>query len=131
MTGRAADALVDVYRVIEIDEVRQIMYLDPFDGLAAAKTLADDFKVRAVRPDLRMAIHAGLGRRDAGGGRYFDRGVAITAIDAVVAGVMFMAELHGLFARHESLRVVPGARPGIHKPKDSADEKDGPDGAHL
>ncbi len=47
----------------------------PLNRFAAAKTLAHRFQHRTVRPDLRMAIHAGLGRRNARERALFDRGV--------------------------------------------------------
>ena len=52
----------------------------------------------------RMAVHAGLGRRNAGERRFLDRGVAVAAVDAVAADVPFVAELDGLFARDVGLR---------------------------
>jgi len=43
-----------------------------------------------------MAFHAGLRRRNPGKPRKFPRGMTVAAVDAVVADVMFVAELHGL-----------------------------------
>ncbi len=68
----------------------------PLNRFAAAKTLAHRFQHRTVRPDLRMAIHAGLGRRNARERALFHRGVAVTAIDAVVADMMLVTERHRL-----------------------------------
>ena len=53
-----------------------------------------------------MAIHAGLGRRNAGERTLFDRGVAITAVDAIVADVMFVAKRNRLAARDADLSDV-------------------------
>ena len=49
----------------------------------------------------RVAVHAGLGRRNAGETRILDRGVAVAAVDAVAADVSLVAELNRLFARDE------------------------------
>src|SRR5262249_5004902 len=53
----------------------------------------------AVGEDLRVAVHARLGRRDAGKRRVLDRRVAVAAVDAVTRDVPFVAELNWLFAR--------------------------------
>src|SRR5262245_58121777 len=70
-----------------------------------------------------MTIHAGLGRGYACKCRGLDRGMAIPAIYPVIPDVMFMAELHGLFARDVCECVI--ARPGEfrHKPERKADKK--------
>src|SRR5437667_2945823 len=47
-----------------------------------------------------MAVHAGLRRRDAGNGGSFYAGMTVAAVDAVIAHVMLVAELHRLFPRH-------------------------------
>src|SRR5437660_11124462 len=64
VTGRAADAFVDMNAVIEIDVIRQIVDSHPFDWLSGARALADRLQVWAVRLNLRVTVHAGLRRRD-------------------------------------------------------------------
>ena len=96
VTGGATNALVDMNAVIEINEAGKVMDPGPLNRLAGAKTLAHRFQHRTVRPDLRMAIHAGLGRRNARERALFHRGVAVTAIDAVVADMMLVTERHRL-----------------------------------
>jgi hypothetical protein len=92
-----ADALADVDAVIEVDEVRQIVHADPVERLVVAEAGAHRLEVRAGVPDLRVAVDAGLGRRNAGRGRDLNRGMAIATLDANAAGVVLVAELHRLF----------------------------------
>jgi hypothetical protein len=106
MTGRAPHALIYVNAVIEKDEVRQIINPSPLDGLAATPALADRFKIRAVRPNLGVTIHASLGRGDTRISEFLNRGVTVAAVDAVVTDVVLVAELNRLFAREECLSVV-------------------------
>lgn len=106
MTSRAPHALIYVNAVIEKDEVGQIVNPNPFDGLAAAPALADRLEVRAVRPNLGVAIHAGLGRGDTRKREFLNRGVTVAAVNAVVTDVVLMAELNRLFAREERLGVI-------------------------
>ena len=56
------------------------------------KTVPHRRKHGSVGPDLRMAVHAGLGGRNAGKARILNRGVAIAAIQPQAGGVMLMAE---------------------------------------
>ncbi len=72
----------------------------PLNRHARAKTFPHRFEHGTLRPDLRVAIHAGLRRRNAGKGAVFHRRVAVAAVDAVVADVMFVAEWHRLAARY-------------------------------
>src|SRR5262249_28701098 len=66
---------------------------------------------------LRVAIHAGRGRREAGEGRGLDRRMAVPAINTVVARVVLVRKLHRLPARDVCPCVVRrtldfGERPG-------------------
>src|SRR5579862_2431050 len=101
---RAADALVYVNAVVEVDEVRQIVDPRPLDAAIAAEAGAHRLEVRAVRENLRMTIHAGPRRRDAGKRRVLDRGVAVPAVETVAGDVPLVAELNRLFARDARLR---------------------------
>lgn len=58
MAGSATDALVHVNAMIEINKSRQVVDACPLDRLARAKTLSYRRQRRAVRPDLRVTIHA-------------------------------------------------------------------------
>ena len=107
MTGRTADTLFHVNAVIEISEVRQIVYADPLDRLAASETRAHRFEVWTIGPDLFVAVHARRSGWQSGGSRRFHGRVTVTAVDAVVADVMFVTELNRLLP-FDPLTGVPG-----------------------
>src|ERR1700687_2712587 len=96
MTGHAADSFIDVDAVVEKDEAWQIVNALPGDGHAQAVTLAHLSEHFTAHPDLFMAVHARLGRRDTREGRGFDRGMAIPAVDAQLRDMMLMAKGHRL-----------------------------------
>ena len=96
VTGFAAHALADVDAVIEVHEIRQVVHADPVERPIVAEAGADRFEVRAVRPDLRVAVDAGLGGRNAGRRRHLHRRMAIPAVDADAARVMLVTELDRL-----------------------------------
>ena len=100
VTGRAADAFRDMNAVIEIGKVRQIVHAVPAQRRILVEARAHWSEHRRFRPDLRVTRHAGVGGWDSGEGGFFDRGVAVTTIDAVIEHVMFMTERHGLRERH-------------------------------
>jgi len=96
----AADSFVDVNAVVEIDIIGEAVNLDPLDRLIRSVALANRLEITDVIEENRMAIHAGFRRRNAGEGRSLDAGVAVAAIDPVIASVVLVAELQGLHARH-------------------------------
>src|SRR5262249_23528684 len=96
VTRRAADTLRHVNAVIEVNEFREVVDTLSLDRLVLTETRAHRFQIRTVVPQLAVAVHAGLRRRHSRGGRGFDRLMTISAIDAVIADVMFVAELNGL-----------------------------------
>ena len=108
MTSGAADSLVDVNAMIKVNEAGKIMDPSPLDGLPGAKTFSHRFQHRAVCPDLSVTVHARLGRRNAGERTFLDRGMAIAAIDAVIADMVFMAKRHRLTAGDTSFRYIGG-----------------------
>lgn len=96
VTRRTANALRYMDAVIEIRVFGKVMETFPFDWLVVAKAGSYRLKIRAVGPYLAMAIHTCLCRWHTGRSRRFDRLMAIAAIDAVVADMMFMAKLNRL-----------------------------------
>jgi hypothetical protein len=77
-----------------------------------------------------VTIHADLGGRNAGERGLFHRRVAVTAIDAVVTNVVFMAELHRLAARDTDLRHIGGTVNRGESAYEDDDETDAPEYAH-
>src|SRR6267142_7140318 len=71
-----------------------------------------------------MAVHARFGRRNSRNRGSLHAGVAITAIDAVVADMMFMAELHGLLTREVLARHVGGTGHRKHGNQRQSDQKE-------
>jgi hypothetical protein len=96
MARGAADAFIDMNAVVEINEVGQSMNLHPLDRRIVAITFTDRFEVSGVIEEHRVAIHACLRRRYTCRRRGFHAGVTVAAIDAVIAHMMFVTELHGL-----------------------------------
>ena len=96
MAAEAADAFVDVNAVIEINEVGQIVDPGPDQRLAGTIALPHRLQHGCVRPDLRMAIHAGLGGRNAGEAGTLDRSMTVAAIDTVARRVVLVTERHRL-----------------------------------
>ena len=100
--------------VVEIDEARQIVDAMPAERLVGSIAFADRFEHGAADPDLAVAVHAGLGGRDAGEGGVFDRGVAVAAIDPQNARVVLVAERNRLDDRLPHAGSV--GRPRVDKP---------------
>ena len=77
-------------------------------GLVVAEAGAHRLENRRVAPDLRVAVHARLGRRNVREGGLLDRRVAVAAIDAHAADVMGVAELNRLLDEVALVGVVAG-----------------------
>jgi hypothetical protein len=105
----AANTFVDVNTVIEIDVVREAMDANPLDRFIGSITFAHRLQVAGVVEEHGMAIHAGLGGGHAGSGGGFNAGMTVTAVDAVIADVMLVAELNGLFAGNVLVRQIGSA----------------------
>ena len=92
VAGGTSDTFRDVDAVIEVNKIRQVVHASPLDRGARGKALPDGLERRGFRPELRMTGHASLRRRHSGEGRFFDRSMAIAAVDAVIDHMMFVAE---------------------------------------
>src|SRR5439155_26827240 len=90
--------------------VWQVVHANPFQRLAVFKAVAHRLEIRAVGPNLLVAIHTDCGRRHPGRCRCLHTRMAITAIDAVIANMMLMTELNWLLALDVSARVPARAR---------------------
>src|SRR5262249_29760148 len=87
-------------------------------------------EVGALGPDLGVAIDAGLRRRNAGEGGVLDLRVTVTAVDAELARVVLVAELHRLLARDALLRHVAGAVDQGTEPEQTRDDEERAEDAH-
>ena len=92
MTFNAADAAIDVDRVVEINVVRHAMNLDPGNRFAALGAFPNERETWIIFEDLVMAIHAGRTGGDIGIPGFFDRIVAIAAINAELPGMRRVRE---------------------------------------
>src|SRR5205085_8156144 len=97
VAGGASDAFVDVDTVIEVYKIGKVVDASPFQRFAGAETRTNGFQHFSIGPNLRVTTHADFGGRDAREGGRLNRGVAVAAIDAVVAHMMLVAERNGLF----------------------------------
>jgi len=111
--------------VIEIGEIGQTVNLDPFDGFIGAIAFANRLEVSGSVVEHGMAIHAGLGWRNAGHRGSFHAGMAVAAVDAVIANVMLVAELHGLLTRNVLPRQIGRARHRKYGHQRQPDQEEG------
>ena len=123
VAGRASDSLCHVNAVIEVHEIGQPMHARPNQRTAAGETGPHRLQHRGVRPDLRMAIHAGLGRRDAGEIRGLDRCVTVTAIDSQSGDVVLMAERDRLLPGDPLIGGVGRAHNAAEHPERESDNE--------
>ena len=93
---RAADSLVDVNAVIEIDVVSEAVNPDPLNRFIGFEAVADGFEIIDIVEENGVAIHAGFCGRNSRVGGSFDAGVTVTTVDAIIADVVLVAELDGL-----------------------------------
>ena len=61
VTGDAAHPFFYVNAVIEIYKIGQVVNSRPLNRFARSKTVSHRRELRAVGPDLRMALHADVG----------------------------------------------------------------------
>ncbi len=96
MASRTAYTFSNVNAVVEICEFRKVMDPLPLYRLIIPEAGTNGLKVRAVRPYLTVAIHTCLGRRQTGRRSCLNSLVTISAINAVIADMVFMTELNRL-----------------------------------
>src|SRR5467141_2827031 len=120
---RTAHALIDMNAVIEIHEIGQAVNFDPLDGFIAVIAFPNGLEIGGTTEKNRMAVHAGLCRRDSGNGGGFDAGMTITAVNAVIADVMLVADLHRLLAGNVLPSHVRRARHREHSQERYSEQK--------
>ncbi len=100
VAGIAAHPFGDMNAVIEKDKVGELIDPRPLQRFAGAVAGAHRLEHGRVRPNLRMAVHAGLGGGNACEARNLDRGVAVAAIDSQPGYMVLVAEGHRLRLAH-------------------------------
>ena len=110
MARRATDALADVNAVIEIRKIAQAMDFHPLDRFAGSIALAHRLQITDIVEQNRMAIHASFRGRDTGGSGILNRSMTVAAVNAIVAHMVFVAELHRLLAGNILPRKIWRAR---------------------
>ena len=123
MARGAANALGDVNAVIEADEVGQPVDTAPDERLAGGEAGANRLEHRRIRPDLRVAVHARLRRRNSGKARRLDGGMAVAAVDAESGDVMLMAERDWLLTLDALIREKRRADDSADHPQDETDDE--------
>jgi len=121
MAGGAADAFGDVDAVVEIDIVGKVGDSSPDERLVGDEALAHRRKQLRIGPYLRMARHAGVGRRHSRIGRNLHGGVAEAAIDPETPNMMFVTERNRLLDRNAE--ATRGIAVGPKEPKAEAEDE--------
>jgi len=106
VAGITADTFVYVDAVIEIYKVGQLVDPRPLERAPCAIAFTDRLQISGVGPDLRVAVHAGLGGWNACEARSFNRGVTVTAIDAKSRYMVLVAKRNRLVFPDSSIRNV-------------------------
>jgi len=96
VTTWAANTSVKMGAMGEVSIVGKIMHPDPLDRHSRGPAFADRQQTFTFGQNCFMAIHANLRGRDVGHGRDFDIIVAVTAVQAEIAGVKLVAVAHWL-----------------------------------
>jgi hypothetical protein len=104
MAPGAGDAFGNVNTVIEVGEVGQPSHSGPLQRLPAVRAGENRLQHRGIGKDLRVAIQTGGRRREPGERGLLDSRMAKSAIDPQFAGVMAVAEHHGLIGRKRFVR---------------------------
>lgn len=130
MTACTSDAFLNVNAVIEVNEVGKIVHANPLDGFAGLIAVPDWLQHFAVRPDLRVTVHARFCVRHARRRGFFHGSVTVPTVDTQIADVMLMAERDRLLHRNVS---IGGKRrshhlctnpPGQHQKEDCSQNGD-------
>ena len=123
VAGLAADALLHVDAVVEVDEVRQVVHAHPVQRLVVAEAGAHRLEDRLGVEQLPSGSSCTSWSAECRERRRLDRRVAVAAIDAVVGHVVQVAELDRLFdvfvLRASRMTSARGPSPGGSRPPTS------------
>jgi len=111
----APNAVTDVGRMIEIDELGELMNPLPPKRLILEPAGANRCEKFGLLPNLRVTIHAKRSRRRPGIRRSSGFVMAVHAIDSVISNVVAVVELNGLVHRVVLFRHVGCPHPKHHR----------------
>ncbi len=131
MARCAPDATMNVDAVIEVNKIGKVVDARPLKRPVFSVTCPNRFKYRTVGPDLRVAIHTRLGRRNSGKPALFDGRVAVAAINPDSRYMMLVAERHGLLAHHPCFGEVRRADQYAHDRRRSGHNQYRPENADF
>ena len=106
MAAFAAYPVVGVNGVAELGVVRELVNLDPLNGLASGPAFTDWEQLEGLGPNLAVAVHARLRSRDIRVGRFLHIRVAVLAADAQFASVKAVAVFNRLLGSVTDVRVL-------------------------
>ena len=124
MTSGTTDPFVNVNGMIEENEIREVIHPRPANRLTGGKTGSNRSEHRRVGPDLRMTCHADVRAGNPGESAFFHRVVAVTAIDPIIADVVFVTERHGLMERNVDVGGVGRPPDRVNDPPEKDNSSD-------
>ena len=129
MTGIAAHTFINVNTVIEIHEVRQLIHSRPLQRSVRSIAFPHWFEQRGIRPDLRVAVHACLRRRNTGEAGGLNGRMAVATVDPQAGHMMLVTERHRLGLGHARISHIRRTLDLRHRPEqggyDEYSTKDG------
>ena len=96
VAARAAQPLVHMDLVAEVNKIRQVVYLGPHQALPRRPTVAHWLKQRGIGPDLCVAVDTGLGGWDSRVARFLNSDVTVLTLQTQSLHMMLVAERHRL-----------------------------------
>src|SRR3989338_3371106 len=87
----------DMLTVIEVNEIGEIMHLDPLNRLVVCNSLLDLLDLGRIPLHPRMAIHADVGRWNPGMSPLLSSKMAVETRNLVITGMKFMRIMDRLF----------------------------------
>ena len=107
MTRLTGHAFGNVYRMIEVDEVRKIMDANPFQRLAGLIACANRLEYWCIAPNLGVTGHAGVRWRNSSEGGFLNGGMAVRALNSKSIVVVLVAERNRLLPRNILVGHIP------------------------
>lgn len=120
MARRASDASRQMSAMIEIDEIGELVDVNPGNGLVLGEALANRQNLGAIGSHLGVAVHAHLRGGHGSKGRALHRGMAIATIEPEVSSVKLMTVLDRLDGTVAHRQMAVGAVVGEGRPSEPA-----------